>query len=275
MSLISLVFIVVILACNISVAGVSDKPNLALTITAQALLLQQQSGKTSTPAPVPEVPSATNSADIAVVNTFTAIPTDTVLPSATPTLTPSTLTVTVSTETNCRKGPGVAFDSIYSLPVGQTAEVVGKNTLTSYWIIKMPGGGTCWLWDKYASVSGDTSGLVEFVTPTPVPPAAPVKLSEQNTCSLNPDQSGLDYIVSGTVTWQDNSNNENGFNIYWNTGFASAVDILVGTVGPNVTSFEFGSQQTYSDMINSVKVEAFNDAGVSKKASVKIVLNCQ
>jgi hypothetical protein len=79
--------------------------------------------------------------------------------------------VTVSENTNCRTGPSAAYDLVGALLIGESAKVVGKNTSTNYWIIENPdGNGFCWLWGRYASVTGNTDILPEM-TPPPEPTA--------------------------------------------------------------------------------------------------------
>lgn len=97
------------------------------------------------------------------------------LPSNTPTITstatPSVPMVQVSTNTNCRTGPGVVYDLLNVLLVEDQAEVVGKYTSSSppHWIIKK-NGVTCWLWGEYATVKGNTKNLPEMIPPpTPTP----------------------------------------------------------------------------------------------------------
>lgn len=180
--------------------------NLAATVTAQALQLQ---GLTATALAQPIVVVITNTPD-------PALPAATVDPALNVAATTGGVTVTVSQNTNCRTGPSQDFKDIFSLGIGQTAEVVGKNTLNNYWIIKIPDGSgkTCWLWGRYATVSGDTAGLAEAATPTPSggeKPLAPVITSSNVKC-YNAGNGDQDYEVR--VNWTDNSTNETKFNIY-------------------------------------------------------------
>lgn len=105
----------------------------------------------------------------------TQIPSSTPFPTDTPTIPPTSTSsvpmVTVSVNTNCRTGPGVIYDLIGGLLVGEEAVVVGKFTSTNYWIINNPdSSGTCWLWGEYATVTGNTAGLPEYTQPpTPTP----------------------------------------------------------------------------------------------------------
>ncbi|MBW8012257.1 MAG: hypothetical protein FVQ83_13640 [Chloroflexi bacterium] len=102
------------------------------------------------------------------------------LPTPTITLTPiftSTPTlgipmVIVSVDTNCRTGPGQVYDWVGDLLVGETSEVVGRLADNSYWHIRnldRP-GELCYLWGRYATVSGDSNRLP---VRTPPPPPTP------------------------------------------------------------------------------------------------------
>lgn len=147
-------------------------PDLALTITAQAQLLQALTqtalAPTSTPAP-----------------TFTSAPVFTA--------TPSTVIVTVSANTNCRSGPGADYEIVGALTIGQQAEVVGRSSTTNYWIIENPNGPeTCWLWAEYATITGETAGLQEFdVPPTVTPLAALAPVIERVVVRFDSSSGGL------------------------------------------------------------------------------------
>jgi uncharacterized protein YgiM (DUF1202 family) len=118
----------------------------------------------------------------------------TMTPTITPTGTPSIPMVSVSLDTNCRTGPGVVYDYLTALLVGEKAEVVGKYTTVSpnYWIIKK-GSYTCWLWGKYATVEGDISKLPEMV-----PPPSPTPTSTNTPTQVPGDLSIVDFWMSGS-----------------------------------------------------------------------------
>jgi hypothetical protein len=231
-------------SCNLPAGQGLQTPDLALTVTAQALLLQ-----TGTPNLTPQE---------------TGTPTLTSTPELT--ATPTVPTVTVSQDTNCRTGPGVQFDLISALLIGQSAEIVGKNTASNYWIIKTPGGsGTCWLWGQYATVSGNIAGLPEIAsppTPTPAPPAPVSNLTAVKVCIplVLPN-----YQYGGNITWEDKSNNEDGFNIYFNGG-------LFATVGPDVTVHPIPPLVFPAGVPMTLGVEAFNSGG--KSATKNVVVIC-
>jgi hypothetical protein len=235
-------------ACNLP-SSAPQEPDLAATVTAQALLLQSGTPALSTNTLTPE---------------FT--------PTITLTPTPGIPTVTVSQNTNCRSGPSTQYSIVSALVVGETAEIVGKNSsVPNYWVIKTPhGDGTCWLWGEYATVSGNTANLPEITvpptptpspTPTLAPPAPVADLAAAKVCVplVNPN-----YQYAGTIVWKDKSDNEKGFNIYFNGA-------LFGSVGPDVTSHPIPPLVFPAGTPMTLEVEAFNDAGKSAKKQVIVI----
>ena len=147
-------------------------PDLALTITAQAQLLQALTQTALAPTSTPEP-------------TFTSAPVFTA--------TPSKVIVTVSANTNCRSGPGSEYEIVGALTIGQQAEVVGKSSTTNYWIIDNPNAaGTCWLWAEYATTTGETASLQEVdIPPTVTPLAALAPLIERVVVRFDSSSGGL------------------------------------------------------------------------------------
>lgn len=153
----------------------------------------------------------------AAAQTMTAMPTDTpqftFTPSFTPTetftLTPSISMASVSVNTNCRSGPGDPYAVLSVLEVGKTAQVVGRASDASFWIIQNPANPatTCWLWSQYATVTGNSQALPVVVpppspTPSPTPPPSfNVSYVEMETCS---GQYGFTFKISntGSLTWE-------------------------------------------------------------------------
>lgn len=133
-----------------------------------------------------------------LVPTELPAPTDTSMPAATQTDVPTPTTVftatssvpmvSVSVPTNCRVGPGLAYDQISVLLVGQQAEVVARSADGAYWVIRNPtGSGTCWLWGYYATVTGSTAGLpVWDPPPTPTPAATITNTPAPSTYKTGP-----------------------------------------------------------------------------------------
>lgn len=252
---VSVILITVLAACNMP-GGQDPSADLAMTITAQALLLESGSGNdTSQQGQQPE---------------FTATPEFTPTPAITGT--PIVPEVRVSQNTNCRTGPGIAYDNIGSLLIGQVGIVVGKNTSTGYWIINNPGKtGTCWLFPQYATVSGNTANLQEYpIPPTPTPSPTPTFTATATLAPPAPvnnvtmDMVCPNALHSGTLKWEDKSNNEDGFNIYANGS-------LLASIPANSTSYNVVSAPggPFLPGIASIfEVEAFNAAGKAAKKSV-------
>lgn len=251
--------LVLTFACNLPSATPSETEtaspeDLELTITALA------SGQGNQPdAPSPQE---------------TATPEFT--PTTGPTSTPSVPQVTVSQNTNCRVGPGIVYDLIDAVVIGQTAEVVGKNSgVPNYWVVKrLNGSGTCWLWGQYATVSGNTANLPEYpVPPTPTPSptptftptptlAPPAAVNNVSVAKICIPLVFPTYNYTGTLNWEDKSDNENGFNIYFNGA-------LFGNVPANSTSYPIPPLPFAAGVPVKWGVEAFNSAG---KAAIKDVI---
>jgi hypothetical protein len=107
----------------------------------------------------------------------TVTPTITLTPTVTLTPTSSVPMVSVSVNTNCRYGPGMIYEYLGGLLVGETAVIHGRNQYSNFWYIENPDqpGGYCWISAMYAQVTGDTS-QVPVLTPEPTPTHTPVPL---------------------------------------------------------------------------------------------------
>jgi hypothetical protein len=263
--------IVAVLACNMQSPVGGNSPDLAATITAQALLLAGPSG---TPA------SSSNA--------------------------PSTPEASVTSVTNCRTGPSTAYDLVFTVKPGQSLQLVGKDSADNYWIVKNPVGGTCWLWGQYAVTAGDTNSLPEYPpppvptakstkTPKPKPtatattasgsgltklppiviltlvlkaPAGPTGLAQSRTCGGAFAGDGITPIWEEalTLTWQDQSTNESGYHIYKNNA-------QVSSIPADSTSYHITlryNQGTGGPLYDTFGVEAFNIGGASARAAMDV-----
>lgn len=277
------------LACNIPTQiTISTQPetgseisNLALTVTAQAQLLadinngtSQENTENSSP-PTEQSTASVPTDVIPTVPTASNAPTMVFSPTPVVTSTPDKPTASVSVDTNCRTGPGQVYDIVGALLVGESAEVTGKNTSSNYWIVKNPDNPskTCWLWGQYASVSGNTVSLAEVsipATPTPAIPAAPSNLSQSSVCYEFKTQVSS-HKSDITLSWQDNSNNEDGFRVYQLTTYVSgSVYYPVGAVGANQTSYSFSAIHYGTANNIKFKIEAFNSAGANMSAEISL-----
>jgi hypothetical protein len=151
------------LACQLP-AGTSGQVDP--TVLAQALIDANNAtvvaGLTQTaPLPAPESP---------VEAEGTATPTETATLAATIPTSPSAL---LTENTHCRTGPLAVHDLVITYLNGQLLDILGKNAAGDYWFVANPNNSSanCWLWGRYAQVSGDTS-LVPVFTPPPSPTPA-------------------------------------------------------------------------------------------------------
>ncbi len=172
-----------------------------------------QAAATAMPSATPVTPTNTATATEEPTATATEAPTDT--PASAATATSGDPMVSVSTNTNCRYGPGNVYEPpIGALLTGEEAKVVGVPASSiDYIVIDNPDGGEdCWLWTRYATITGDLSGLPKYsipATPTPVPtdtptPAGPVfTISYKNvhTCGAN-ESATVSIFNTGSVIFE-------------------------------------------------------------------------
>jgi hypothetical protein len=151
----------------------------------------------------------------------TATPTDTLTPEPTSTPT-STLSPTpegafalLSDDTHCRTGPLVVFELIDTVLTGQQVRILGRSPAGDYWYVTGPNGRDCWMWGRYAVVSGDTTQVPVFTPPpTPTPSyvwtgtwsvsieetlGTMVLTQSGSSVSGSLSISGADYTMAGTT----------------------------------------------------------------------------
>lgn len=198
----------------------------------------------ATPQPEPGQPTATDTpAALGPTSTSTTV----VVAS------PTIPLVSAGVATNCRRGPSTDCEIDWSLEVGGKAEVIGKNTELSYWIVRIPGGGQCWLWGQYATVEGNVAALPEI--PAPPPPATATPAVPKPITNLTFVGTCVNQIfMGGDLYWEDKSANEDGFRVY-------AGNSLLATLNPGTTTYHVAVVGPYG-------VESFNEAGASTRKTV-------
>ncbi|OQX61373.1 MAG: hypothetical protein B5M51_08090 [Anaerolinea sp. 4484_236] len=252
------------LACTIGSSPPTPQEPVDEIATSVAMTVQA-GGIAPSPAPG-EPPQATAPLPAMTVAppTITLTPTITFTPTITLTPTPSIPMVSVSQNTNCRSGPGIVYDYLGALLIGEKAELVGKNTINDYWIIKNQDQfGNCWLWGRYATTEGDISAIPEWTpppTPTPAPPAAPSNFAAAQVCV---DTGAPNFDVTVDLVWTDNSDNEEGFVLYYNGSPDAAIPA-------DQTQFNFTIPVVDSVPVN-IGISAYNAAGASAIQTLQIV----
>ncbi len=285
----SLILALSLSACNLQLVESSDDDGILLTITANALILEQAGQPVQTEPPAQEqvvvVVTAIGEAGAAAPPSNEQVNPAQVLPPAV-----GDVTVTVTTATNCRKGPGQNFGIVYGMPVGQVAKVIAKNSYSGYWIIEIPNqaGQTCWLWGQYAVINGDTSTLKEVVTPTspaptstntPKPTATPTNTSVPVVTAPNPPSNvqlasftcvpsanpGF-TTISGRLTWTDKANNE----INYGAGISFLVDVLLPS---DTTAWQFNYDIDHARFGATAQKVTFNVAALGVNNNISPVIS--
>jgi hypothetical protein len=223
-----------------------------LLATSACNLPQSQTEQTSA-GPDETSIAATVAAQVTQALLKTATPSPTVTPTYSPPL------LRINENTNCRSGPGEAYNVLVVLKSGQTVDIVGRGP-QGYWVVKMPGkNDTCWAWGEFATASGSTQALAEVTPPptaTAAPPAAPRGLTYDFVCSFTD--------VTVNLGWTDVATDESGYRVLRNGG--TLVELPANsTAYTDVTAASSGSSFTYS-------VEAFNSAG--KSSAISISFTC-
>ena len=150
-------------------------PNAESTSAAQTLIAIIE----ATQSAVPSSFSPSSQAAASATATFTLEPptqTPTEIVTATLDVTPTPFLphISVSELTNCRIGPGVSYQQVGVLPVGETVQVYARDPSGKFWYIQNPDRPNefCWVWGEHAIVTGFTS-ILPVYTPAPTPtPAA-------------------------------------------------------------------------------------------------------
>jgi hypothetical protein len=127
---------------------------------------------TSTPTTPPsQVPTST------ITPTFTPTATSTLTQTPVSTSTPtstSTFAVwrgTVLEQANCRYGPGAAYLYKYGLYPGNNLEVIGRNELGTWIVVRAIGGiNPCWVKASLLDIHGDVMSLAPASLPLPQSP---------------------------------------------------------------------------------------------------------
>ena len=97
--------------------------------------------------------------------------------------------------------------------------------------------------------------------PPQTAPAAPSKVLQVSRSCTNPD------VI--TIAWNDNSKNESGFHIYRRARHPDTKWVLAATVGANITQYADAHPFSRFKAIEYA-VEAFNDGGVSARATLSV-----
>ena len=175
-------------------------------------------------------------------------------PPPAPTEAPTEVSGTLNRNAFCRRGPGMAYQSMTAYYQGELFVVDGRSAPGAplWWWVRMPGTTAhCWVSEIVIDLTGPVEELP--VIPAPPIPAAPTGLEIVRRACV----SGQMYRVE--LRWQDVATDETGYRVYRNGE-------LLASLPADSTAFSdappFGGPHTY-------EVEAFNQYAASARAAVQ------
>jgi hypothetical protein len=194
-------------------------------------------------------PTASATATSVPTATATAAPTATSAPTATIQLTAQ---VVPSINANCRKGPGTGYFVITYLQQGNAYNVIGRNSLNTWWLIQAPGNVTCWIGDPGATQTGpvDQAAIVQ-VQPLPLTPATFVDSYKCNTTL---------HTLTVVLNWSAVTN-VTGYRIYRN-------GTQITDAAATATAYSDGSAPRGTSLVYAL--EAHNDFGAAARITVSV-----
>lgn len=175
-------------------------------------------------------------------------------PSATdtpiPTSTPDTVSMTINSNVNCRKGPSTSFTVVTVLDGGAVVEALGRTDNNGWWYVRNPvdRSSGCWIREDFGVAVGDVSILPVF-TAQPAPVVA--EPTESPSCKVNSvihiqnDTGGyITIYLTGPAKFTFNiASGSQGINVcagqYSYTGYGCGGSALNGTMkaGDKITFY--------------------------------------
>jgi hypothetical protein len=238
------------LACNMPFDQVPppDQIQTAAALTLQAILTPSFTSVASTP-----IITMTSSPRVTRTALTAGSPTITITP------TYSVPVLTVRESTNCRTGPGEAYEVVFTYLTGKELEIVGRYDPGNFWLVKSSESptGTCWLWGQFVDVSGSYWAVASVTPPATVtarPPRAPGILEWNFSCS--------DGAITFSVNWADNAANEAGYRIFRNA------EAIIELPADSVTYTEVFSLQP--DQPVEYYIQVFGPSGTANSSIMRM-----
>ncbi len=133
------------------------------------------------------------------------------LPTVTPSATPNVFRAWPKDQpVNCRFGPGTSYAVIGALLLGRQAEIIGRNSDSTWWYVRNPSdpSTSCWLSAEFVETMGDVQALPVVNSPDIMVTGVHVRIDPPVlyiACSAFPQVVTIiaDVTTSGpaTVTW--------------------------------------------------------------------------
>jgi hypothetical protein len=154
---------------------------------------------------------------------------------------------------------------VVNLQAGEKAEIVGKSE--GFWFVKTSDGSECWIADQGVTIEGDIAAVPDVEpppTPAPVAPAPPAHLQAiSQTCTVDHSTKSVRHISEFHLTWEDMSNNEDGFHVYRDGTLVAEVPADKTDVIDVVNLKNIRSHFYY--------VTAYNEVGESKSEGISLI----
>jgi hypothetical protein len=115
--------------------------------------------------------------------------------------------------TNCRTGPGEAYEIVFTYLAGTKLEIAGRYEPGNFWLVKSAESpaGLCWMWGEYVDVTGNYAAV-----PAVAPPPAPTSGPSQTLIVDRWEYSCGSEFADFTLNWQDRATNETGYRLFRN-----------------------------------------------------------
>jgi hypothetical protein len=160
--------------------------------------------------------------------------------------------VAPSINANCRKGPGTGYYVVTYLQQGNVYNVIGRNSLNTWWLVQASANVTCWIGDPGATQMGPVDqATIALVQPLP---ATPATFTDSYTCNTTL------HILNVTFNWSAVTN-VTGYRIFRNgTQITDAA----------ATSTAFSDSNAPRGVSLVYALEAHNDYGAAPQITVSV-----
>ena len=207
------------------------------------------------------------------LSTLTPIPSNTPanfeLPTVTLTSTPNVFLASPKDQpVNCRFGPGTSYAIIGALLLGMQAEVIGRNSDSSWWYVRNPSdpSTSCWLSAEFVETVGNVESLPVASAPDIMVTSVYVRIDPP---VINVACDALPQVV--TITAEITSSGPSTVVWHWESsnGIISSDKNLLFEVGDRKTVQDYYQVNRVSDYI--IKVQTTLPNIVTGQASFKVV----
>ena len=233
---VAILLMVALVACNLPIGMSAASPDIDATVAAKLAVERaaetmvagtlaaggQVNGEQANGAQENNPPPSNNDEEAKPSDTATI----TVTPTITLTPTPEGVFLVLSADTHCRKGaPFMAFPIVVTVKAGEKVKVLSRNPENdSYYVVNpYDSNSKCWLYGKYATLSGDTASLpISTMQATPTFTPTPTPIPDFSVSYVGIEHCGIHWSFKLFV--KNTSNN------IWQSIQISGTDTVTGVV---------------------------------------------